>query len=221
MIRTLSFVLVLQLAISAVLAADKNESKDSAAIEATIQKGLKDFKDGKSQDAIAALQDAIGMIQKSTAKGLGNFFPQAPAGWEAGELETQSIAGAGNGKETINYTTMTRTYRKGEELSVTISLNTSPLLAEAQKSVMEAYKNPAAKAAMEQAGVKLFDKDGWSGWTKVEKDNDAEMTAFCKSLLLNIKVDKADEKVLQQFIGLMNLKALAESAPAVPAKTAK
>lgn len=210
MIRTLSVVLVIGWTASLLWAADKDAAKDSAAVEAAVQKGLKEYKDGKVQDAITSLQEAIQLIQKSTSKGLGSYFPKPPAGWEAGEIESNSIAGGG--KDGLTLTQVTRTYRKGDDLSVTITLCTSPQMVEGQKAMLDAFKNPAMQASLLGEGIKLFDKDGWSGWTKAPKDSDAALTAFCKGCLLTITVNKADEKILQQFIGLMDFKAMAEGA---------
>lgn len=202
-----------------------DDKKEPASVEAAIQKGLKDYKDSKPQDAIAALQEAISLIQKSAEKGLGSYFPAAPDGWEASEIESHSMAGMGSGKDAgISWTQISRTYtRKSDKMTVRMELTNAPQLIDVQKGMAEMYKNPQMLAAMNADGkttVKPFDQSGWTGWTKIEKDKDAELTTFSKGNLLTIHVSKADETALQQFIGLMNFKAMGEGSVAAskPAK---
>jgi hypothetical protein len=137
---------------AAAIAADK----DTADVEALIQKGLAAYKDGKVSDAISALQQAISAMQKSKEKGLAKMF-----------------------------------------------------------------RDPAALAAMNAGGkttIKPFDKDGWSGWSTVEKDRNALAIAFYEAYVLNIDVNKDDAKTLDTFLGATDLKGIAGTTTSKPAK---
>lgn len=191
------------------------------AVEGLITKGLAAHKAGKTHDAIAALQEAILLMQKSQEKGLAGFFPKAPAGWTAGELDSSSAA-FGTGEGGATYTTLTQQFTREEDgATVNVSLSNSNQLVEAHKAMAESYKNPEVLKMMNQdpnTKVKLIDKDGWTGWMTIEKDNSAQAIAFSSGCLLTVQVDKGDEATLELFWNAIDHKALAK-ATVVEAKT--
>jgi hypothetical protein len=199
------------------------ETKDKAAdVEATIQKGLKAYKDGKPGEAIAALQDAIAAIQKTQEGGLAAFLPEAPDGWTADKAEVSSGA-FGSGAEAVAITTLSRAYtRKSDDLRTRFTLTNSDKIVGSQKAMLEMFKNPDFLKTVNTGDNKFqtFEQDGWAGWTSVEKGRKAEMVAFCGAYMLNIAVEKDDAAALQTFIKGTNLKGLAGSAAATtkPAK---
>lgn len=233
MLKRLSVVAVLLCVVPAFGADPKPIDAKSAAVEALIQAGLKAYKDGQTQRAVAALQEAIAQMQKQQEKGLASFFPKAPDGWEAGEIDTQS-ATFGTGKGSESFTTLNRTYtRKTDQMEVQVSLVNSPQLVESHKAMAEAYKNPAMLKELNADGNKnkMIERDGWIGWLTVSKDDNATITAFNKSYVLTITVDKPDEAVLNSFWMAIDVKGLAgslspgrptpTSMPAKPAPTSR
>ena len=203
-----------------VLAADKDMKPADA--EAAIQKGLQLYKEGQAGAAIAALQEAIGIIQKSQQKGLAAFFPKAPDGWEAGKLETNSAA-SGSGKDSFTLTALEQDFtRKSDSLKVRISLTNSPQLIEPQKAMLENFrKNPMILQTINQAGeqkMTMISRDGWEGWQNSIKDGNGEIIAFNGSNMLNIHMDKFDQSVLDQFWNAIDLKGLAGQSASKPAK---
>ena len=197
------------------------QAKD-ADVESLVQKGLKAYKDGKAQDAIKALQDAIAIIQKSQEKGLAAFFPKPPAGWEAGEIESGSGAISSAGASgSMSYTHLSRRYThkadKGEEkLEVTVSMTNSPQLIEPQKAMVETYRKPEIMKAMNMGPTKftLIDKDGWIGWKTVDKDSRTQIIALSGGCMLEVSSNKADEKGVDLLFGAIDLKGLAAAQPA-------
>lgn len=194
-------------------AADKESTP--ADVEAAIQQGLKDFKAGRSADAIQSLQSAISMIQKSQQKGAAKGFPKAPAGWEAGKLESQSIS-TGSATENFAWTMLTQAFtRKSDNTRVNIELANSPQLIEPQKAMFENLKNPQVLAMMNQSPdtkLSMISQDGWAGMKIVEKQ-EAKIVAFCDNSLITITVNKADEAALETFWKAVDLKALAATLP--------
>lgn len=201
--------------------------KDTADVEANIKKGLASYKDGKVQDAIAALQDAITAMQKSQQKGLASFFPKAPAGWTAKELESNSMTMQGTDSKDGNtsYTQLAQEFvRTSDDLQVKITLTNASFLVAAQADVIKTYKNPEILKALnaeDKNKISVIEQDGWTGWRMIEKDSHAEITAFCGSCLLTIRVEKDDPTVLDTFWKAINLKGIAASETASAKPKAK
>jgi hypothetical protein len=214
-------VLVLACVTAWTYAADKDSAIKDGDAEAKIQQGLTLYKEGKAGEAIVALQDAIAIIQQSQSKGLAGYFPKAPEGWEAGQLESNSVS-SGSGGEVMTMTTLSQKFtRKSDSLEVKVTLTNSPQMIQPQKTMLDNLKNPQILAAMNQDPdhkMKLVDREGWAGWQSITKDGQAEMAAFNGANLLNINVDKDDEKVLNQFWSAIDLKGLAAPATSKPAK---
>ncbi|MCY2926130.1 MAG: hypothetical protein NT031_11935 [Planctomycetota bacterium] len=214
------------LASAVVLAADKASSvkKTPAEIEALIAKGLAAYKAGKNQQAIELLQQAVAAIQKAQQQGLAAFLPAAPAGWEAGKIDSGSVGAiSGEDGQTYNAINLSRKYtRKGQaeddkQTQVTITIHSQKELIAAAKSMGEMYKNPQMVAMMESSGKLKFtaiDQDGWGGWKVVnlEGSKNATATAFYGDLMLTVEVNQADAKILDQFWSAIDLKGLAGAA---------
>lgn len=190
-------------------------------VEALIEKGLKAYKDGKMQDAIAHLQAAIAQMQKAQQKGLAKFLPGAPEGWEAGEIDASSGATSGGGGA-MAITQLTRKYtQKSGGLRVTITIMTNKDLVETQRTLAETYrKQPEIIKAMQTADNKfrLVDQDGWIGWSTVQKGSEAQTLVVSKSVMLQVQVSKDDEKALELFFKAIDLKGLAAEPTVAPTK---
>lgn len=192
-------------------------------VEALILKGLKAYKDGKNQDAIQALQQAVAAIQKTQQAGMASFLPAAPAGWTAGKVDSGSVGAiSSDGGETFSAINLSRKYTKkgGDEDSattVTVTIHSQKELIEAFKGMAETYKNPQMIAMMEQSGkVKMssIDTAGWTGWKMVSSEGrgEAKANAFCGDLMLMVEVNKADARAMELFWSAIDLKGLAGTA---------
>jgi hypothetical protein len=223
--KTLAILTVLCFVAAVVPAVEKApvRKKTSAEIEGMIAKGLAAYKAGKNQEAIEALQQAVAAIQKTQQQGLVAFLPEAPAGWEAGKIDSGSVGAiTGEDGQTYSAINLSRKYtRKGEadddkQTQVTVTVHSQKEMIEAAKGMAEAYKNPQFITMMESAGKIKFtaiDQNGWSGWKIVSAEgNDATATAFCGDLMLTVQVNKPDGKTLDLFWKAIDLKGLAGAA---------
>jgi hypothetical protein len=217
MSRIVAAVLVLGLSCGFCFGEEQSEQ-----VQAVVSKALDAYKEGRTQEAISQLQQAIAIMQQSQQTGMASFFPKPPDGFEAGQVDSQS-ATFGSGKQAGSYTHVSRVYtRKSDDLTVTVSLTDSPELIQAQKMVAEQFKNPSAVAAMNQnpdVVIKTLQGDGWFGWMTVNKKSDAQVTAFCNGCVLSINVNKPDQQVVEIFWQGINLKGLAAAHPAKPEKS--
>lgn len=215
-VRVLMGVLAVGLAMGVGMAKDPakeaKDAKEAAAVETEIATGLKAFKAGKLHDAIKHLQKAISRIQEMLGGDLVQYFPKAPKGWEAGEIKKQSQSATGTTTSTITH--ITRTYvRTKDKLRVDIALTNSPQMLKGQRAAAKAFENPMVLRMMNQDPNKRFtriNRDGWVGWSVVEKGRRAEANAFTETCLLTIRVSKAAADVLEMFLKSMDLKGLAK-----------
>jgi hypothetical protein len=222
--RRLAIVLALAgvLGLSGLFAAEKETAVD---VEALIQKGLKAYKDGKGGEAIQALQDAIAAIQKSQEKGLAAFFPKAPAGWEAGKMESQSLS-MGSSEGGTNYTVLSQAFTQGKDdnaIEVKVTLTNSPQQGEAYKSMVDTYKNPEMLKILNadaKQKITMIDQDGWVGFRHIEKESKGQIIVFHGPCMLMLDCDKDNEKALDAIWKGIDLKGLAKATPVTsqPAK---
>jgi hypothetical protein len=190
-------------------------------IEAKISAGLKAYQDGRTGEAISALQEAIAGMQKSQHKGMAAFFPKAPEGWEAGKLDSASISANSGQEGGSSVTTLTQEFtRKSDDLKVTVTLANSPELIKAQEKLLEVYKNPEMTKMMNanpDHQLKVIDENGWTGLRQIMKEDEgkgsASITAFSGACILTLQVQNNDGDVLDMFWKTIDLKGLAAAAP--------
>ena len=220
MIRWTAFALAIVVAVTVIVAAEKPPKDENP--ETLINNGLKAYKDGKLSDAISQLQAAIAAMQAAQLKGMTGIFPKSPDGWEAAEIDSSAGTSSGGGSS-LAIVTLKRDYTKkgaGDGLQVTITLTSSKELMAAQQAMMETFKNPQLLAAMQAGGanIKLIDQDGWKGWRHVEKGSAPEINVFNGSYMLTVRVDKEDDKTLDLFGKLIDLKSIPADKADAPAK---
>jgi hypothetical protein len=208
MIRWTAFALSVALAVSVIVAAETPKPEDA---EKLINSGLKAYKEGKLNEAVSQLQAAISAIQATLQKSMSAIFPKAPEGFEAGEIDT-SAGSTSSGGSSFAVINLSRTYTSKADNgpSVTITLTSSKEMIAAQKAMLETLKSPEMVKAMQASGetFKPVEQDGWVGMRHISKEGPAEIIVFSKTCMLNVKVDKADAKTLDQFWKLIDLKSL-------------
>lgn len=188
-----------------------------------IQSALDAYKTGQIQQAIDELQKAIAILQQSQREGLARYFPDAPSGWEAGKLDSNSFSAGGNDADkSFSYTTLSRPYtNKSNQTRVTLTLANSPQLIETYSAMLQNFQNVQMLAAINQdtnSHTELVDQDGWKGWSTVTKGQDAKLISFNGSYSLTVEVDKDDKADMEIFWKAIDLKGL--SAQVNHAKTA-
>lgn len=182
-------------------------------VEDLINQAIEAYREGRKQEAADLLQKAAGLIQKEGERGFASFLPPAGDGWERGEVDSQSGTW-GSGGQTYQWTQVSADYTKGDA-RVEISISSSPQLIEAQKAMAEMVKDEGYRAAMMADGeqkIDLFTRDGWSGWTQVEKDGNATRWAISEKLMIQIEVSGGDEATLNRFSDQLDWAGLAASA---------
>ena len=213
---------VVMLGVAAV--AQAADAKPDPKVVQKIEQGLKAYKDGKNADATKALQEAITMIQKASASGMEAFFPDAPAGWEAGKVNT-IVANVGGGDTAVSYTTLERRYEKkgNDGQYISMSLLTSAEFVTGQKQMIEALAKPEMIAILNTDGnkAKAISQDGWTGLLRTDKSGEGQIVLFDGATMLNLQSRKVNVATLEKFLKTIDLKGLAAqdktTAPA-PAK---
>lgn len=145
---------------------------------------------------------------------LKQFFPKMP-GYEAEEIDANSMAGTSGGKK-YSYTVLKQSFTDSKtDTTVDVTMMDSPDFVGTQKTVAESYRdNPYIATAMEQQGVKfkMIDRNGWTGWQTVAKDGDAMLVVFSGRVAMTIHAEKGNEALLGSFLSAIDLKGLAEAA---------
>ncbi len=113
---------------------------DDVAVQIEAARGA--YAKGDSLHALSALQAAIAVLNTRLAEQFSKVLPPAPAGWDAGSVDVQSLDTIGGG------ISLSKGFSKGEA-----TLNAALIV-----------DNPAvgASAAMFQAGPQVARQPGWS-----------------------------------------------------------
>lgn len=212
--RAKLFFLALPLLFGPAIAGD---AEDEAAVLAAIDKGREAFKAGKPQEAIESLQKAIGLIQAKAMKNLATFLPaRDEKEWEMGEVDTQQ-GNWGSGEQSFQWTQVSRRYTKkgaedGPEVNVMIS--NSPQIIEAQRAMLQMFKDPAMRAMMGQGNegqkVDVIEDGEWLGMITVEKER-CSANIVHKKVMVQIEAERGDEKLVKEFWAAVDKAGLAEA----------
>ena len=114
------------------------------------------------------------------------------------------------------WTQVSRYYtRKKDRQKVTILLSNSPSIVNIQKTIWQSYQNPMILAMLNkdpnvQVSI-VKDREGWSGYTTVEKGKSAKAVLFITGCLLTVETPGDGMALVEQFLGLMDLKAMAKA----------
>ncbi len=212
--RAKLFLLALPLLFAPALAGD---AEDEAAVLAAIDKGREAFQAKKPQEAIESLQKAIGLIQAKAMKNLATFLPaRDDKEWELGEVDTQQ-GNWGSGEQSFQWTQVSRRYTKkgaedGPEVNVMIS--NSPQIIEAQRSMLQMFKDPAMRAMMSQGNegqkVDVIEDGEWLGMITSEKGR-CNANIVHRKVMVQIEAERGDEKLVKEFWDALDRKGLAEA----------
>ncbi len=171
---------------------------DDAAIEKIIQDALASYRAGEAQQAVERLHEAIARIEQSQKIGLASHLPPVPKGWDAGEVDSQSMSFAAGGQSGSQFLQIRRDYwpvesdgSKGPRVNVTIT--NAPMMVQAQKAASAVYKNPQFLKSMQadpNRKVELVEEGEWFGWKIIEKEKQGTVTAFCNNCLVTVNGDE-------------------------------
>ena len=186
-------------------------------VGAAIREGLAQYEKGRASEAIQSLQKAIDLIQQGQQAGVEGFLPKALAGWKAGELEREQFA-AGTGETQTSFFKVSRPFtREKDDARLEVSLINSPQYIMPQKEILKVWKgNPMILQALNQdenARTAFVERDGWAGWTRVDKGApESQLILIGEGWLLEVRVGIADAGLLDQALAGVNLKGIAGTA---------
>lgn len=224
---------VLVLAGSLMAAGDKKTDKPLVIdkpdeVETHVAIALNAYRAEKPADAIAELQAAINLIQAQLSKTLAGQLPDAPQGWSAGEVESDSMS-VGAGGQGHAFSTAKRTYtRKADKAEVTVEITDSTIIIGAHKQMAQAFQNPQMIEMMNRdpdTQIKVLKIPGWVAWAQTSKGGSASGTliAVSEHHAVNVQSNSAEMAILDQFAKLVDFQAIAKlrtSESTAPAKGA-
>ncbi len=171
-------------------------------IEDQIQRGVKAYQDGQHREAIQELQFAISQMQELLNKKYLTLLPEPPEGWEAEESQAQTMPAAilGGG------TSLSRSYRRGDESVEITMMADSPLLA----SLSMMLSNPAMLSA--GGNVRPYRYESYRGIME-KQDNGAEISLLVANrVLVKLSGDNIEgEKTLEGFLEAMDFKKIEQT----------
>ncbi len=224
---------VLVLAGSLLAAGDKKPDKPLVIdkpdkVESHVAAALKAYRAENPTDAIAQLQAAINLIQAQLSKTLAGQLPDAPEGWSAGEVESDSMS-VGAGGQGHAFSTAKRTYtRTADKVKVTVEITDSSIIIGAHKQMAQAFQNPQMIEMMNRdpnTQVKVLKIPGWVAWAQTSKSGSASgsLIAVSEHHAVNIQSRSAEMAILDQFAKLVDFQAIAKlraGGSTAPAKDA-
>lgn len=183
---------------------------DDENVEDLVNRALEAYREGKKNEAADLLQKAASIIQKEGEQGFATFAPAAPEGWTRGEVQSDSGTWGSSG-QTFQWMQVSAEYTKGDT-QLTLTISSSPQLLEAQKGMVTMMQNEQYLKAMNMdpdRKVTVFSRDGWSGWTEVEKEGRVSRFAITDKLMCQLEMPAGDEATINQFSDLLDWKGLA------------
>jgi hypothetical protein len=179
---------------------------------------VKEFEAGNGAKAVDLLQKAITVVQKTMTGNLAACLPNPPDGWDADRIKEEAIAATGAGLSQWSRVSRKYTHRT-DKVEVNVDLTNSPVFVQMQETVWKTYQNAELLKMLNQnpnSQISLVDRDGWKGYTTVEKNRSVQTTLFVAGGLLTLNVSKDDPAAATQFLGLIDLKRAAQSLAGAP-----
>jgi hypothetical protein len=161
-----------------------------------------------------ALQKAVVKLQKEIAKKLEPLLPKAPEGWEASEMDAQTMATFGDGDGGMMF--MRHYTRASDNSMVSITLMNSENDVKYLKENVKTLKDPEMLKTINaepNRQTRIDAKDGWDMIIRNVKEENpyAEVEAVSDAVTLRINVSNGGEELLKEFLGKCDLKGLAET----------
>jgi len=178
-----------------------------------IDKGQKAVKNGEYQSALELFQQVVQQLQSKLSASIETFFPDALSGWEAGEIESQSWAGATE-EGTHNMANLTREYtRKADGARCQISVTNWPMMIQGLKQSLQIYKQmPQLLTADPDKQMSFEEKDSWVLVKLLDKKSkDVQINAIHDHFIVNVEFNKPELAPAEQYIKAMDLISLGKS----------
>jgi len=181
-----------------ILCATVIPSLNADEITDAIDEGAGYYKDGNYTEAVSSLNYAVQLINQKASQQLGEFFPEAPDGWEMAEPQYQSagisIFGGGNSAEA--------SYTNGDQqVKMTIAAN-SPAL----QSLLMFVNNPAFLGA---SGKKIEKIGGQKALIEWNGDSGNINVIVANSTLVTFEGYNTTLDTVKEFANSVEYKKLA------------
>jgi len=212
-------VLALSLVAVALLPAARAEDEDAPQDNATlilsaIDKGREAYRAGKAQESIRHLQKAIKLIQQTAVRGLASFLPDLGEGWTADEPNTTSGSWNANGTD-MQWTQVTRSYQHEERgLTLDVTITNWPQMIQGVRAMVQMFKNPQMRAAMDGDKKKkheLVEGDGWTGLLITEGTRRTSFQTYNEDVMVTMEIGTGDAALVRSVWQGMDRRGLGES----------
>lgn len=202
MLRTFTLTVIASWLLAAAVSAQGPGAISTTEFDRLLEEARQAYAKGENPVAIQKLQQAIDFIQQSGAKTLASFLPRAMDGWTANEPQTVT-GNWGSGLQSFQWTQASRKYtREKDGLRVNVQITNSPQLIQGQRQMATMFENEQYIKMMNQdpnKKVRLFKKEGWTGWTIIESNGNANGVALSEDVMVTLDVNKGTEEVFTKF----------------------
>jgi len=169
---------------------------------------------GNYQEALDLFQQVVQRIQAMVSQSFERFMPKAQAGWEAGEIESQSWSGT-TGETSQHMTNLSCEYtREKDEAECTVNIANWPHLIQGYRQTAQMYKQMGDMLnADPDTKISVEETDGWVIIKVVEvADENVQVTAVHDDLMVNIEFDRNEPDVAASYLKSIDLAGLVAAA---------
>ncbi|UCH85194.1 MAG: hypothetical protein JSW50_05760 [Candidatus Latescibacterota bacterium] len=174
------------------------------------EKARKAYAAGDYQEALNLYQQIVQHIQAMVSASLERFMPQAPAGWEAAEIESQSWTGSTD-ETSQRMTNLTREYtRESDEAECTVVIANWPQMIQGYRQTIQMFEQMGDMMnADPDTKVTKTTKDGWDILKIVEvSDGAVQLSAVHDQIIVHIELDRNEPGVADTFLNSIDLPGL-------------
>jgi hypothetical protein len=191
----------------ALATAEEDAAGGPGAVVANCEKALAAAKTEDWDACIEACQKAIHEAQQIKLGGMAALFPDAPAGWTAGEIEKQNMAiGAGGSSQAIVH--VKRDYTRsdtGGSTRVEAMVSDWSVYQQSYRSLLQMR---AQQAMLQAMGLSFFERDGFPCMKMEPPDGDeTQIVAFGDKRVIVVE-GKRGENAVQTIFDLFPLKEI-------------
>lgn len=183
-------------------------------VTALADKAKQAYADGNYQEALDLFQQVVQKIQAMVSQSFERFMPKALAGWEAGEIESQSWSGT-TGETAQHMTNLSCEYtREKDEAECTVNITNWPHLLAGYRQTAQMYKQMGDMMnADPDTKIDVEETDGWVIIKIVEvSDESVQIAAIHDKLMVGIEFDQNEPDVADNYLKNIDLAGLAAAA---------
>jgi len=172
-----------------------------------VEKGRKAIDSKDYQAALDHFQQVVQKLQEIVGAAFEHLMPEAPTGWDAGELTRYSWAGTSEEFSGNMINISQKFTRKSDGKVCRINIVNWPQQMAALKQALATYKQMGDMLnANSNVQFSIEETGGWTVMRMVNQDSRAtEIRALSEHVMVSIELDDPDAKAGEMFLNLMNL----------------